>query len=121
MAKSLLQETEIKALNILTSATLELFESQVEQRRPTTLTQFLDKMRDFIKLDGRPLILAGYRGRHSMEIAKEKAAGEVAVYKARLRLEKEAVGERDIEDLLKKARNLASDAGAKRKLRAPKR
>ena len=69
VAKNLLQETEIKALNILTSATLEFFESQVEQRRPTTLTQFLDKMRDFIKLDGRPLILAGYRGRHSMETA----------------------------------------------------
>ena len=42
------------------------------------------------------------------------------MYKARLRLEKEAVGERDIEDLLKKARNLASDARAKRNLRAPK-
>lgn len=120
VAKNLLLEGDIKALNILTSATLEFFESQVEQRRPTTLSQFLNKMRDFINLDGRPLIETGYLGRHSMAAAKEKAASEVAVYKARLRLEKEATGERALGDLLNRARTLAAETRAKRKGRAPK-
>ena len=116
IAKDLLAEGNIKALNILTSATLEFFESQAEQRRPTTLAQFLDKMRDFIKLDGRPLIKLGYLGKHSMPTAKEKAAFEIAVYKARLRLEKESSGEREVGELLSWARAVATDKRALRKV-----
>ena len=115
IAKNLLAEGNIKALNILTSATLEFFESQAEQRRPTTLAQFLDKMRDFIKLDGRPLIKLGYLGKHSMPTAKEKAAFGIAVYKARLRLEKESSGEREVGELLSRARAVATDKRALRK------
>ncbi len=120
VAKNLLEEGDIKALNILTSATLEFFESQVEQRRPTTLSQFLDKMRSFIKLDGRPLIQEGYLGCHSMKSAKKKAASEVAVYKARLRLEKESKGKRDLGELLSRARTMAAKTRAKRKRQPPK-
>jgi hypothetical protein len=42
-AKNLLREPEIKALNHITSLNLEFFESQAEQRRLTTLHQFLSK------------------------------------------------------------------------------
>ncbi len=115
VAKNYYAEKEIAALNILTSATLEFFESQAEQRRPTTLAQFLEKMRGFIKLDGRPLIPSGHLGRISMKLAKEKAALEIAIYKEKLRLEKETAGERAVTDLLSQARVIASEKWAKRK------
>jgi hypothetical protein len=92
----------------------ESFESQAEQRRPTTLAQFLEKMREFIKLDGRPLIPAGHLGRISMPAAKEKATAEIAIYKQRLRLEKEAAGEVAVSDLLQKARALVTEKKRKR-------
>jgi hypothetical protein len=115
VAKNYYAEGEINALNILTSATLEFFESQAEQRRPTTLAQFLEKMRDFIKLDGRPLIPSGHFGKISMKLAKEKAALEMAIYRERIRLEKEADGERAVADLLSQARTIATNKRAKRK------
>ena len=115
IAKNLLPKGDIKALNILTSATLEFFESQAEQRRPTTLAQFLEKMRDFIKLDGRPLINKHDLGSVSMPTAKKKAAEEIAVYKARLRLEKETKGERDVGELLNNARGLVSEKRSRSK------
>jgi len=120
VAKNYYAEKEISALNILTSATLEFFESQAEQRRPTTLAQFLEKMREFIKLDGRPLIPAGHLGKISIKLAKEKAALEIAIYKERMRLEKEAAGERAVTDLLSQARLIATAKRAKRKARDPK-
>ena len=115
VAKNVLGEGHIGALNILTSATLEFFGSQAEQRRPTTLAQFLEKMRDFIKLDGRPLIREGYLGSVSMPAAKAKAASEIAVYKTRLRLEKESEGEIEIGQLISKARKLAAEKKSNRK------
>lgn len=114
VAKNYYSESEINALNILTSATLEFFESQAEQKKQTTIAQFLEKMRDFIRLDGRPLIRAGHYGRISMAVAKEKAAMEIAVYKERLRLEKETAGEIAVGELLGQARRLAKDKRAKR-------
>lgn len=117
VAKNYYAEGEITALNTLTSATLEFFESQAEQRRPTTLAQFLEKMREFVKLDGRPLIPAGHLGRISMPTAKEKAAAEIGVYRERLRLEKETDGELAVAELLSQARLVAGEKRAKRKSR----
>jgi hypothetical protein len=108
VAKNYYAESEISALNILTSAVLEFFQSQAEQRRDTTLRQFLEKMRDFIKLDGRPLIPRGHLGLISKEKAWEKASNEIAVYKQRRRIEKETKGEKCVGDLLAKARELVS-------------
>lgn len=114
VAKNFLGEGEINALNILTSATLEFFESQAEQRKPTTLAQFLEKMRALIRLDGRPLIPLYHLGKISMPAAKEKAALEIAVYKERLRLEKEAAGAIAVTQLLGRARILAKEKRAAR-------
>jgi hypothetical protein len=114
VAKNYYSEGEINALNILTSATLEFFESQAEQKKPTTIAQFLEKMRDFIRLDGRPLIAPNHYGKISMAVAKEKAALEIAVYKERLRLEKETAGEIVVTQLLGQARQLAKAKRASR-------
>jgi hypothetical protein len=114
-AKNFYGEPQIKALNLLTSATLEFFESQAQQGRPTTLAQFLQKMRDFIKLDGRPLIPAQFHGNVSDAGKKEKVARELDVYRERVRLEKEARGESEVGKLLEQARQIATDKRQKRK------
>jgi hypothetical protein len=62
-----------------------------------------------------PLIPAGRLGSISMKLAKEKAALEIAIYKERLRLEKEAAGEIAIGELLTQARAIATDKRKKRK------
>ncbi|MFM9850392.1 MAG: hypothetical protein ACKVP3_24970 [Hyphomicrobiaceae bacterium] len=84
---------------MVTSLTLEFFESQAEQRRPTTIAQFLGKMRDLLKVDGRPLITETNRGRVSMADAKKKASAEIKAYKERVRLEREIQGEKALRQL----------------------
>ena len=77
-------------------------------------------MREFISLDGRPLIPTGHLGSISMALAKEKAAIEIAIYKERLRLEKGAQGERDVGELLAQARAITHEKRANRKPRTKK-
>lgn len=104
VAKNYYAEGEISALNLVTSLVLEFFESQAQQRRPTTLAQFLDKMRDLLKLDGRQVMAESERGRVSMDDAQRKAADEVRAYRERMRLEREAQGERELEAIVQKAK-----------------
>jgi len=104
IAKNYYGEGEIAALNLVTSLVLEFFESQAQQRRPTTLAQFLDKMRDLLKLDGRQVMAESERGRVSMEEAQRKAADEVRAYRERVRVEREARGEKELEAIVEKAK-----------------
>ena len=100
VAKNYYGEAEIKALNLLTSMVLEFFESQAEQRRLTTLDQFLAKMRDLIKLDGRPLIGEGHHhGSRKKSEADSKAAREIKAYRTRIAAGKEAAGELMLREL----------------------
>jgi hypothetical protein len=94
VAKNLYHQGEMETLNLVTSLTLEFFESQAEQRRPTTIAQFLAKMRELLKLDGRPLMRPDDKGRVSMPVAKAKASSEIKAFKERVRLEREIEGER---------------------------
>ena len=94
VAKNYYSEPEIKALNHITSLALEFFESQAEQRKPTTIGEFLRKMWDLLKLDGRPIMDPRHRGSVSKGDAERKAASELKAYKANLRLQREADGER---------------------------
>lgn len=104
IAKNLYGEAEISALNLVTSLTLEFFESQAEQRRPTTIAQFLGKMRDLLKVDGRPLIRENERGRMSMPDAKKKASAEIKAFKDRVRLEREVSGEQALRKIGEKVK-----------------
>ncbi len=98
-AKNLLGEMPIKALNHITSLTLEFFDSQAEQRRPTTLPQFLQKMRDLVKLDGRPLKQPGYAGKITSKQAEMHASEQVREWKRRQKALKEAAGEKALTQL----------------------
>ncbi len=116
-AKNYYGEPQIKALNLLTSATLEFFESQAQQGRPTTLAQFLQKMRDFIKLDGRPLIPAQFHGNVSDSKKRDRVARELGTYREQVRLEEEARGEIEVGKLLEQARQIVTDKRQKRSKR----
>jgi hypothetical protein len=116
-AKNYYAEAEIKALNLLTSSTLEFFESRAQQRRPITIAQFTDRMRELIKLGDYPVIPAGYKGKISDAKKKEKVSGELSVYRERVRLEKEVKGEVEVGELLAQARGIAD---AKKVTKRPK-
>lgn len=105
IAKNLLHEPEIKALNHITSLVLEFFESQVEQRRLATLPDFLAKMRELVKLDGRPLKRAGYAGKVSRPMADEWASDQIREYKDRKRVKAEEAGEPALKEIADTVRN----------------
>ena len=107
VAKNLLHEPEIKALNHITSLMLEFFDSQVEQRRPTTLGQFQIKLRDLIKLDGRPLKPLGHAGQVTRTAADKWASKEIQTFKTRKRLEAEDSGEQVITEMAAKVKAVA--------------
>ena len=105
-AKNLLMEPEIKALNHITSLMLEFFDSQAEQRRPTTLGQFQVKMRELVKLDGRPVKPFGAASRVTREQADEWASREIKKFKANKRLDAEATGEEELRKIAAAAKAL---------------
>ena len=100
-AKNLLHEPEIKALNQITSLMLEFFDSQAEQRRTTTLGEFQIKLRELIKLDGRPLKPWGAATSVSHAKAAAHAAREIKAYKDQRRLEAENAGEDQLRQIAK--------------------
>lgn len=115
VAKNYLAEGEIAPLNAITSLALEFFESQAEQRRPTTLAAFLDKMRDLIKLDGRPLVPPGHKGARAKAEADAKASEQVALYKERMRKAREIEGETALRAIAEEARKREKARGGEKK------
>jgi hypothetical protein len=99
VAKNLMWEPEVTSLNHITSLIMEFFESQAEQRRPTTLIQFIAKMRELVKLDGRPLKQDGYAGRVSRDDANAHAADQIRRWKAVQRVLKEEAGEKALRQI----------------------
>jgi len=116
VAKNYYSEPEIKALNHITSLALEFFESQAEQRRPTTLTQFTGKMWELLKLDGRPLMDPRNRGSVSRDAAERKAAEEVKAYRESTRLQREAEGERALIQISEAVKSRKKRVAADKKL-----
>ena len=106
IAKNYYGEMEIKALNLLTSMVLEFFESQAQQQRLTGLNQFLLKMRELIRIDGRPLIPAGHRGSRSKAEADRKASIEIKAFRDRIKVEKEAAGELALKEIAQGIKSL---------------
>ncbi|MGA0546470.1 RhuM family protein [Brevundimonas sp. VNH65] len=100
-AKNLLHEPEIKALNHITSLMLEFFDSQAEQRRLTTLGEFQIKLRDLIKLDGRPLKPFGAATTISHAEATAHVSREIKAFKTAKRIENEKAGEDQLRQIAK--------------------
>jgi hypothetical protein len=93
VAKNVMEEPEITALNHIASLILEFFESQAEQKRPTTLDEFLERMRKLVDLDGRPLKRKGYAGSVSGPQRDKWVSEQISAFNDRKRLEQERAGE----------------------------
>lgn len=97
IAKNYYVEPELRELNLLTTRVLDYFEDQTNRRLVVTLADFLDKLREFIRFDQRPML--AHRGAVSMDAAKSKASAEMKAFKAKLRVEKESEGEAALREL----------------------
>ncbi len=117
IAKNYYARNELERLSMITNLALDFLASQAEQGRLATVQQYTSKLRELVKLDGRPLIAAGHKGSKTTVAADKKAVQELAVYKQRLRLEREAEGERDVSLLLTEARRLVADAATARRVK----
>jgi hypothetical protein len=116
VAKNYYGPDEIKRLTTITNLALDFLSSQAEQGRLATVAQYTQKLRELVKLDGRPLRPNNYAGNVTKAASDKKAKHELAVYKVRLRLEREAEGERLLSSILAEARTaVAAKIAAKPK------
>ena len=78
IAKNYLQADEIEALNRIVTAYLEFAELQALNRNPMTMTDWIAKLDDFLKLSDRDIL--SHAGKIPHEQAKEKAEAEYGLY-----------------------------------------
>ena len=79
IAKNYLQADEIEALNRIVTAYLEFAELQALNRNPMTMTDWIAKLDDFLKLSDRDIL--SHAGKIPHEQAKEKAEVEYGLYR----------------------------------------
>lgn len=78
ISKNYLTEPEIKELNQLVEGLLNIAESRAERHIPTSMQEWINLLKDFLKLNQRP-ILEG-KGKISSEKAKKIAKKEYEKY-----------------------------------------
>ena len=78
-AKNYLSEQELKELNAITSAYLDFAELQALRKKPMTMSDWMNKLDDFLKMSDSEVLLNA--GTISHEMAIEKAKEEYAKYK----------------------------------------
>ncbi len=113
IAKNYYGHDEMSRLRMMTNLALDFLASQAEQGRLAMVAEYTAKLRELVNLDGRPLIKAGYNGSITKTAADKKAVAELAVYKERMRLEKETKGKVEMEVLIQQARLLPAEKGQK--------
>lgn len=114
-AKNFFGKDEIDRLRTITNLALRFLKSQAEQGRLVSVAQYTEKLREIVKLDGRPLIPVGHLGEISADAAEEKASREVAIYRKRRQLETQEKGEHKLAELLGRATQLVDAKRAKKK------
>lgn len=80
VAKNYLNQDELKALNLIVSAYLDFAELQAVTRKPMTMTDWISKLDDFIRITDREILT--HAGKISHEMAKLKAEAEYATFRA---------------------------------------
>jgi hypothetical protein len=119
VAKNYLGEDEIKRLNMITNLALNFLKSQAEQGRLVSVNQYTEKLREIIRLDGRPLIPAGHYGSVKDEVANAKATRELAAYKQRLKLEKSGTAQ-SVDEIIAQARALTDAKRSTKRKSSPR-
>jgi len=80
IAKNYLTEEELQVLNRIVNFYLEFAELQALQRRPMTMSDWITKLDEFLKLSGRELLK--HAGKISAKSARTKSAIEFDRYRA---------------------------------------
>lgn len=113
VAKNYLNQEEIDTLNRMVTAYLEFAELQAINRKPMTMTDWIAKLDDFLKLSDRELL--GHAGKISHAQAKEKAEAEYDAYQKQQAALPQPVDEhfdRSLEELKRIERQKKDDRSA---------
>ena len=81
IAKNYLNENELDVLNRIVTAYLELAELQALNRKPMYMSDWIDRLNDFLKMTGREIL--SHSGKITHQQAIEKAKEEYEKYKQR--------------------------------------
>jgi hypothetical protein len=79
VAKNYLTEEELQTLNRIVSLYIEFAELQALGRKPMTMSMWIEKLDEFLKVSGRELL--DHAGRVSAEVARAKAEQEYDLYR----------------------------------------
>jgi hypothetical protein len=107
IAKNYLVEEELQFLNRIVTAYLEFAELQALNRKTMTMSEWIAKLDDFLKLSGRTLL--NHAGKISAEDAKVKAELEYARYRKVLDTERRKVDD-DSDEAIKEIKKLTKSA-----------
>ncbi len=117
IAKNYLKENELKALNLIVSLYLDFAELQALDRKPMTMSDWIAKLDDFLKLSSREILNHAGKISHEAAIAKaEKEYEKYSLAQARLPSPVERHFEESIlkiKQLEKKARSMKGKKGDK--------
>lgn len=98
-AKNYLSQDEVSELNRVVNMWLDFAEDQAKRRKQVFLRDWQTKLDQFLQFNDRDVLEGA--GKISKKAADEKACSEYIEYEKKLRLLKEAEGEKDIVGLLK--------------------
>lgn len=103
IAKNYLEEKEIKALNLIVSLYLDFAELQALDRKPMTMSDWIAKLDDFLKLSSREILK--HAGKISHKAALTKAEKEYEKY-ALVQVQIPSSVERHFEESILKIRQI---------------
>lgn len=106
IAKNYLSEDEIKLLGLLVEQYLAFAETMAQQRKPMYMADWISKLDDILKVNGRELL--SHAGKISHEKALQKSAEEFEKYQQELKINEHEQSLREIENDIKQLKKLSS-------------
>lgn len=104
IAKNYLNEDEIKLLGLLVEQYLAFAETMAQQHKPMYMTDWINKLDEILKLNGRELLL--HAGKISHEIALQKTNEELEKYESRMKQISKELNLLEIEKDIKKIKRI---------------
>lgn len=118
IAKNYLNHDEMDALNRIVSAYLEFAELQARNRRPMHMTEWIDKLDDFLKLSERDVLTKA--GKISHKVAEEHAHAEFTRFELDRRRLEAAAPTSDFDKAVEGIQKLVREQDAKPSKRSKK-
>jgi hypothetical protein len=110
-AKNYLTEDELDTLNIIVNMYLEFAELQAKGRKPMYMTDWINKLDDFMKISGREIL--EHAGKISHEIAMMKANDEYTKFSEHSKNELSSVEKHFLEGIEDTAKQIKEKKGRK--------